>query len=199
MKFKSKILIILLLALTIFFISSNVYASGGYETCDFSSEVIEYIKNLPAYSQYDYFLCKYFEGDAMHNVDCYFFNDADVHFYLGDLDNQKVLYASKYFDCYHASFRIEDYYFLGGANRNTNIGSYIKPFSDGKYRVFSNVNIYTDHTLTDFFFQPSVTLLTPMTVEEVPGMINKILIILVPAGLIICGLLLAPYLLKYRN
>ena len=68
--------------------------------------------------------------------------------------------------------------------------------------LFSTVDIYDVDNNTVFFKgtlpQAQVVLMQSMTVEEVPEMIHKLLIILVPVGLTIFGVLCLVYLLKSR-
>lgn len=73
--------------------------------------------------------------------------------------------------------------------------------NNGKPYFASNSTIYTDSTYTDVFFHltPSVTLVTPMEVEEIPKTIRRIVIILVPVGLIISGMLCLVYLLSFQK
>lgn len=196
MQNKKKIFYVILIFLFIFLcFSSNTFAVSDKETTEFDSKYITYIKNLPEYKQYKYYLCKFFDGDNMHNIDCYFFNDPDVYFYLGSLHGKDVLYANKYFDCYHASIRMEDTYFLGGNFRNTNIGSYICPLNDNKYPIFSNVCIYEDNTLTNFFFHiaeiPAIT-----EVTQIPMIVITVMKMMLPICLIVFGILLVIWLVK---
>lgn len=65
---------------------------------------------------------------------------------------------------------------------------------------FANSNIYNSDG--SVFFQlppPMAILMTPMEVEEIPTLITKLLIILVPIGLTIFGALLLVYLLHSKN
>lgn len=78
--------------------------------------------------------------------------------------------------------------------------------SNGRWDEFHNSYLYIQNmtvyeTNGDVFFQgpPFLVLPQEMGVEEIPKTIQNLLIILVPVGLIIFGLLLAPYLIKYRN
>lgn len=160
------ILALFLLVLNLFFVS-EVHADGGYEVVEFDENIVNTIKSLPEYSQYDYFLCKYFEGDAMQNVDCYFFNNSDVWFCLGDLHGSKILCASEYFDYRHVGFSIQNMNLLGANNYHNNIFTYIKPFSDGKYRVFSNVDIFTDISKNAYFYKTSNTFSYPYILQSV--------------------------------
>ncbi len=73
-----------------------------------------------------------------------------------------------------------------------------KDFETRHYSVFSGEIYNSDGTL--FFPRPpQVTLMRPTQVEEIPSVITKILIILIPVGLIIFGTLCLVYLLSSKK
>ncbi|MCI8999559.1 MAG: hypothetical protein HFJ26_01165 [Clostridia bacterium] len=149
-----KILPILALFLLIFnlFVVSEVHASSS-DVGEFEQNIVDYVKSLPQYSQYDYHIVKYFEGDGMQNVDCIFFNDVDVRFHFFDASGNWVLRSDRSLNYYQHSFNINNFNVLLSKVLNGVVSSNIRQ-KNGKYPIFSNSKIYYNGSSSDLWYEP---------------------------------------------
>lgn len=161
-----KILPLLALFLLIFnlFVVSEVHASSS-DVGEFEQNIVDYVKSLPQYSQYDYHIVKYFEGDGMQNVDCIFFNDVDVKFYFLNNAGNWVLQSSKSLSYYQHSFNINNFNVLLSKVLNGVVSSNIRQ-KNGKYPIFSNTNIYYDGS-NNLWYDPVETFSYPYISQDV--------------------------------
>lgn len=203
MDLKNKFLIVvtILLTLSIFCVSS-VFAFNSTQYVEHYDSLVNYVKNLEEYNSYNnYLLCTWGYDNNHWHYNVIFFNGSnDLRFYMGYLNNAPAIYSNISFE--YVGYSLEpngDSYSIMSKYTQSKQLIYNVLNYDGVFRFSTNYPIYTDSSCNDFFFRPAIVLLEPVEVAQIPDKIRQITIILVPVGLIIFGLLLAPYLLKYRN
>ncbi len=210
MELKNKLFIILisvLILLTVFL--TNISFASNSLVYDFQEVNLKQFENSKAFLLYDKTNKKFVYLDLFLSSHGACFDSAKyyVSYENDDTIGLHGCCAHGSFDC----FAMYNYDITSGTvtslidSQNTASNGY--PISKSQYsfvytngKIYKN-NQYSDLTESSFFLVPplGVQLVDPMKVEEIPEMIRKILIILVPVGLIIFGMLLAPFLIKYRN
>ena len=175
--FENKVFIIFCIVLILFSFFSFNRVSANYSYPDFSS-----ITDLPS----GYTKTRYIVFSGYNNTYVSFLTSGDLHItYSGDYLNNTT-------STFYTYIVKDDSWIVNNTQTNP-----IQGYSGTFTFIDSTENIYS---LDDsVFFQPLVRLVQPLEVQQVPRILDHLLIILVPVGLIIFGALCLVYLLKSKK
>lgn len=161
--FTHKILPILALFLLIFnlIFIGNVKALNSNECGVFADNIIDYIKNLEKFKDYDYFLVHANCSVSQQNpyVEVFLFNDVDVEFYNSSANGWASIASSKSFEFYHYVLVLDGYSnTISRINNELLEKRSINNITTGcinhtGYPIYSNVSIYSDSSMRDYFYK----------------------------------------------
>ncbi len=196
-----KFLILLVFILFIFLSLNNVYASNETIEIEYNGQNVTlplFLENDDCnFTSYSYVLTYCSDGHYWlnfckeNNINKFVYVPGNNRYYLTFRNNNDDrLPESRYY--------LEDNKWI---MRDSGFDGFVR--ASVSCVIASTSDIYTEDG-TIFFPKTSlplkgVQLLTPMTVEEIPTMIMKLLTILVPVGLTIFGMLLLVYLLHSKK
>lgn len=205
----NKILIIFLLSLVfIFSFSLSSFASSlgkfNVDTSSFSTDTVNYIRLCTSsvkdfVEEYKISYKYYFIFSQNNEID---FNTSGNIFYIV-LGNDDIWVQDMHNGCFLGTSGMNVFRFVTCDTEVKEYKSFVPQQAYSSlhlyYTNYSSTGLVTENTNDTFFFPGQATLMTPMKVEEIPILVTKIIIILVPIGLIIFGLLFLVYLLKSQK
>ena len=154
-----KILPLFALSLLVFFIFfvSNVQAVSADECGSFAPVIEEKIKSLPEYSSYDNYITVYWNLNNANRVIVVFFNgNPNLKFYIGEHNGLYALYANSSFDAFFYGIDSSSLNVISSYPQKCN-GAIVDMYRIGNtlslFPIFSNYDIYTNSSMTDYFYK----------------------------------------------